>query len=187
MSNDDLNEGGEGDLAPALPLRSRGATAPVRNAARAEPRPEGQREQIRTRGRQRSGTIDKFHIDANLIPEGMSYEWKRVSVMGAPDPSYDQHMAEQAWEPVDTSRHPQFMPVGHKGPIIRDGLMLMERPAALTQEARAEDRQMAREQVQVKERQLSNTPDGTFTRDHASARAVTKVSKSYEPMAIPAD
>jgi len=185
MSNDDLTGAGDGETVPAMPLRSRGATAPVRTAARAEPRPEGQREQVRTRTRQRPGTIDKFHLDAHLIPDGMSYEWKRQTVMGAPDPSYDQAMAENGWEPVDSSRHPQFMPQGHKGPIVRDGLVLMERPVELTQEARAEDRMMAREQVQVKERQLSSTPDGTFTRDHATARP--RVSKSYEPMPIPAD
>lgn len=187
MSNDDLTGAGDGETAPALPLRSRGAAAPVRTAARAEARPEGQREQVRTKRRQRPGTIDKFHIDAALIPDGMSYEWKRFEVMGQQDHSYMQAQAENAWEAVDSSRHPEFMPVGHKGPIIRDGLMLMERPDYLTAEARAEDRQEAREQVRAKEEQLSATPKGTFTRDHVSARAVTKIGKSYEPMAIPAD
>lgn len=191
--NDDLLGAGEGEPAPAASIRTRGtAAAPIRTTARAEPRVEGQRDQVRTRSRQRPGTIDKFHVDAHLIPEGWSYEWKRISVLGAEvkiarDPSYEQHMAENAWEPVPASRHPGLMPEGSSGAIIRDGLMLMERPMALTLEARAEDRQMAREQVQVKEQQLSSTPSGTFTRDHASARAVTKVSKSYEAMPIPAD
>lgn len=182
---DDLSEAGGGEAMPSLPLRSRGASAPVRSTARAETRPEGQREQVRTRTRQRLGTVDKFHIDPAKIPAGMSYEWKRYEVLGQQDHSYMQAQAENAWEPVDCARHPELMPPGHKGSIIRDGLMLMERPIELTMEARDEDRLIARQQVRAKEQQLGQTPDGQFTRDHATARP--RVSKSYEPMPIPND
>lgn len=39
------------------------------------------------------------------------------------------------------------MPVGHKGSIIRGGQMLMERPKSLSDEARAEDIRMAKQQI----------------------------------------
>lgn len=186
MSNDDLLETGEGEPAPAIPnaaTRTRGAAAPVRSAVRtAAPESEG-REPARKRTRQRLGTVDKFHIAADRIPPGMAYEWKRYEVLGQHDHSYSQSLSENGWDPVDASRHPDLMPPGHKGAIIRDGLMLMERPVELSEEAKAEDYQMARDQVRVNEAKMADTPHGTMTRDHATARP--RVGRSYEAMAIP--
>lgn len=154
--------------------------AETREPVRAEPARDGVR-----RRRKNVNSLDRFHIDPRLIPPGMTYEWKRVAVMGAPDPSYDMHMLEQGWEPVDSSRHPQMVAAGHKGAIIRDGMMLMERPVELTAEARQEEYDAARDAIRTRERQMSDTPDGTLTRDHPTARP--KIGKSYEPIAVPDD
>jgi hypothetical protein len=151
--------------------------APVHAAAHAP---------VRQRKRKGGMAIDQFAVDPEMIPDGMSYEWKRVTTYGAREPAYEVLMAEQGWEPVPVSRHPQFMPEGYKGPIERGGLVLMERPIELTMEARAEAERDAREVVRVKEEQLGMTPTGTLTREHPSARANTYVNRGYEPpMAIP--
>ena len=64
-------------------------------------------------------------------------------------------------------------------------MILMERPMSLTIEARDVELRRARMQVRAKEQQLSSTPDGTMTRDHA--RVKPNVKKSFEPMPIPED
>jgi hypothetical protein len=78
------------------------------------------------------------------------------------------------------------MPIGGDHPYIqRDGMILMERPTEIVEEARAIELRRARNQVRAKEEQLSGTPDGTMTRDHA--RVKPKISKGYEPIPIPND
>lgn len=131
-------------------------------------------------------SIDEFYIDASIIPDGWSYEWKRHTLLGREDPSYQVSLARAGWEAVPASRHPEMMPLHSKASIIeRKGMILMERPQMLTNEARDVELRRARMQVRAKEQQLSSTPDGTMTRDHA--RVKPNVKKSFEPMPIPED
>ena len=141
---------------------------------------------IRERKRKGGSVSDKFFIDPTKIPPGISYEWKRETLYGASDPSYSVSLAENGWEPVDVSRHPEFMPPGFSGPIRRDGMILMERPIELTEEARAEDRMNAIEIVRSKEMQLGQTPANTLPRD-ADPRTAPRLSRSYAPVEIPED
>jgi hypothetical protein len=129
---------------------------------------------------------DRFRVNQNTVPEGWVYEWKRKTVLGQPDPAYEVELARKGWEPVPASRHPEMMPIG-KGydNIERDGMILMERPKELTDEARDVELRKARAQVRSKEQQLTNAPEGTMTRDHAKVRP--SISKGYEPMAVPND
>lgn len=133
---------------------------------------------IRQRKRKGGQIADKYHVDAHDIPDGMSYEWKTVTVYGKEDHSYSAMMREQGWEPVDSARHPNMVAEDHKGPIIRDGLMLMERPIELTREAQAEDRANARAMVEIKKQQLGESPDGTMERN------LVKQRTTYEAMEI---
>lgn len=92
--------------------------------------------------RQRTQTGDIYEIPREIIPKDWDYQWCAVSVTGNTEILLDQNlmMAENGWRPVPAERHPgRFMPVGHKGSIVRGGQMLMERPLVLSQEARAED------------------------------------------------
>ena len=92
--------------------------------------------ELRSHGSFDAGS-DKFAFDLSIIPPGWSYEWKRVTVMGASDPSYQVNLAQRGWEAVPASRHPEMMPLGYEcGTIDRDGMRLMERPAIITEEAR---------------------------------------------------
>lgn len=163
--------------------------AAARVQVREPVRDEGLRDEVpRTRTRKRrGGEQDKFAIPKEMIPAGSTYEWKRYTTYGQSDPSYDVSLRENGWLPVDTSKHPEFMPPGHKGAIIRDGMILMERPTYLTDEARAEDNQAARDLIRAKETQLGQTPPGTLPRDHPRAEAHRKVSRSYAPIDVPED
>lgn len=130
--------------------------------------------------RQRKEANDDFFVDRRVIPQGASYEWKRETAYGARNPAYEIGLADNHWKPVPASRHPHLLPEGSNESVIRrDGMVLMERPAYLTQEARQEDYTKARDQVNGHRSKISSTPDGTLERRQAS------INTSYEPMMIP--
>ena len=138
------------------------------------------------RGDSDPDSIDEFYIDPATIPDGWSYEWKRHTLLGKEDPSYAIQLARGGWEPVPADRHPEMMPAGKKFAIIeRKGMILMERPMSLTNEARDIELRRARNQVRAKEEQLGSTPQGHMTRDHAKVKP--NVKKSFEPMPVRED
>lgn len=118
---------------------------PVRNA-RVEA--VGRSGEVLTRKRVTTGDI--FDVPKHLVPKGWEYQWCAVSVTGNTEILLDQNLmfAENGWRPVPSDRYPgRYMPVGHKGSIIRGGQMLMERPISLSDEARAEDVAAARQLI----------------------------------------
>lgn len=126
--------------------------------------------------------IDRFYIDPLMIPDGWSYEWKRKTIWGKEDPAHEVELARQGWEAVPAFRHPQMMPKGNWQTIERDGMILMERPKVLTDEAHTANLKRARLQVRAKEAQLNQAPDGTFDRD--DPRVKPSIKKSFEAMPI---
>ena len=128
--------------------------------------------------------VDEFRTPR--APDGWTYEWKRRTLLGQEDPAYQVELARMGWEPVSTNRHPEMMPIQGSHPVIeRKGMVLMQRPAVISDEARATELRKARNQVRVKEQQLNAAPDGTLTRDHPSARA--QIKKGYSPIEVPGD
>lgn len=143
--------------APIHGARVRGHREQRHETSHGEPR--------RIRRRKSTAVEDIYYIPVEEIPEGSSYEWKRWSVVGAEDPFYIAQMREQGWEPVDPRRHPTWVPPGYSLPhIIKGGMILMERPIELTEEARAEQRVLARQQVREAEARLGRTPGNTHQR-----------------------
>jgi hypothetical protein len=69
--------------------------------------------------------------------------------------------------------------------IERKGMVLMERPTVITEEAREIELKKARGQVRAKEQQLTNAPDGQFERNHPQARP--NIKKGFEPIPVPKD
>ena len=135
----------------------------------------------RVRRRKATAVEDIFYIPVEEIPEGSSYEWKRYSVVGQEDPFYLAQMREQGWEPVDPRRHPNWLPPGYSQPhIIKGGMILMERPIELTEEARAEQKVLARQQVREAEARLGRTPGNTHQR---LAPKITKEIMRQVPVA----
>lgn len=129
--------------------------------------------------------VDEFFIDPADIPEGWAYEWKRKTVLGAEDPAYQVALARAGWEPVPTSRHPSYMPMGGDYPFIeRKGMVLMERPKEITDEARSIELRKARQQVRQKEAQLNSAEGGQFERSNKD-QSLVKISRSYESIPIP--
>lgn len=167
--------------------------ADLRPPMRPALREEDPRERAARRAAEIRGTIgsldegvDDFYINPAEIPDGWSYEWKRKTIAGQEDPAYQVALARMGWEPVPADRHPSMMPTGGRYAVIeRKGMILMERPLELSEEARMIELRKARQQVNNKKSQLGSAPDGQFGRDHASVKP--KISNSYEPMPIPKD
>lgn len=131
-----------------------------------------------------SGT-DEFFVEPGIIPSGWSYEWKRHTVLGAEDPAHQVSLQRKGWEIVPAPRHPEMMPLGYTGGmIIRKGMVLMERPLVITEEARDVEKRRARLQVRAKEDQLSAAKPGQFDRTN-KGDTMTKISKGYEAIPIP--
>lgn len=166
-------------------------------AKRGDMRPTLREESPKTRAARRAaelrnhlGTldegVDEFYIPKDIIPEGWSYEWKRRTVLGQEDPSYQVALAKQGWEAVPAARHPEMMPLDWRGTLIeRKGMVLMERPLEITQEVQAHDLRKARLQVRQKEAQLNSAEQGQFSRSKSDGTSLVKINKSYEAMPIP--
>ena len=164
-----------------------------RDLERTPMREESPRERAAKRAAELRGHIgnldegtDDFYVPTEYIPDGWSYEWKRKTNVGMEDPAYQVHLARMGWEAVPASRHPSMMPEGNKYQVIeRKGMILMERPNEITDEAKDIELRRARNQIRQKEAQLASAPEGTLTRDHAQAKP--KINKSYEAIQIPKD
>jgi hypothetical protein len=183
------NETGLTKLTPKV------AKSTIRPDVRSDVREENPAERARQRAaeirKHRAGidldSTDRFAFDTSIIPEGWSYEWKRKSIYNQEDPAYQIRLADGGWTPVPANRdarHAALMPTGNFATIERDGMILMERPKELTDEAKDIELRRARNQVRAKEAQLSTAPDGTLARD-ADPRTRPSVKKSYEAMPIP--
>lgn len=128
-------------------------------------------------------SIDEFK--APPPPPGWHYEWKRHTIVGWEDTTYQVELRRLGWEPVPADRHPEMMPPNSKSANIeRKGMVLMERPLELVEEARSIERRRAIGQVRAKEAQLAGVPDGGLGhRDHPQAKP--NIKKSFEAMPIP--
>ncbi len=122
---------------------------------------------------------------APTAPDGWTYEWKMRTIFNKEDPAYATSLRRTGWTEVPAARHPEMMPLDHKGTYIeRKGMVLMERPVEITDRFKAADRRKAREQVRTKEEQLSAAGQGQFERQNKDKSLVT-VNKGYEPMPVP--
>ena len=100
---------------------------------------------------------DIFEIPKEMIPAGWSMQWNAVSVAGNSEILLDQNhmMYQNGWRPVPAERYAgSLVPKGSTGNIIRGQQMLMERPQALTDEARAEDVRNAHQLIEDRNQSL---------------------------------
>ena len=130
--------------------------------------PRAEKRLKRTRDRK----VDQLSVDPKMVPPGVSYEWKRTSVYGMDDSDHLNQLMANHWSPVPEDRHPNFR-------VKRKGLILMERPSYLTQEAKDEDLDIALGAVESVRSNLTSTPQGTLTRNHPSARNNTYVRSGW--------
>lgn len=143
--------------------------------------------------------VDAFHIPQDLLrkvhAEGFSWEWKVHTVKGEHKTEVAAQQRQVGWEPVMYESYPGvFAPefdltTGQpmKGPVIRSGLMLMERPLALTMEAKRDEKRKADERVRGAKQQYnrldtSSVPGVEFDQ---SAQRASYIRENVERVDIP--
>jgi hypothetical protein len=155
---------------------------PVRTPVREDPRERAARRaaELRAHGGLDRENRDKF--EAPPAPDGWEYEWRRIDVLGKPDPSYQVDLAQKGFELVDASRHPEMMPKGYTGPIVVDGLGLFERPKEISDEARTRAYRKATGQVRSMEMKNAGQRDDGFDNTYRG-KPIAEVKRSYgEPI-----
>lgn len=185
MSNE-AADAGVGDAIAALGKRRAGR--PVRKGVRgvdpreAEPREATTREApTRAAGekrltRTRNRVADKFDVPARVkadgIARGLSYEWKRIAVRGMPDTDHMLDLQSNHWSPVPKDRYSNYA-------VEKQGMIMMERPLYLTQEAQREDYDLAMADVYNVTKGAAETPQGHFPRNHPNARRVSGIGVAF--------
>lgn len=176
----------ESDPAPASPSIDRRDLRPSLRGDDPRARAAARAAEVRNNMGDMDEGTDDFYVDPKVIPAGWGYEWKRKTVFGQEDPAYQVQLSRTGWEPVAAERHPNMMPTtGSHKTIERKGMILMERPLELTEEARNIEKRRARQQIIAKKEQLGENKAGEFERNHAQVRP--KISNSYEPLPVPKD
>jgi hypothetical protein len=171
--------------APDLYARSRPEMRPAMREE--DPRARAARRAAELRdhlGEEADGT-DEFYIDPSDVPEGWDYEWKAKYVLGQEQATHILALRRAGWEEVPTHRHPSYMPMGTDMAYIeRKGMVLMERPKEITEDARNRELRKARQQVRQKEEQLNAASGGQFDRNNKD-QSLVNIKKSYESIPVP--
>ncbi len=129
---------------------------------------------------------DKYYVDPTKMPDGWSYEWRTYQVVGKENPQYQVQLQRAGWRSVPAKRHPELMPRDYdpNGAILIDGMMLMERPKAITDFQKARDKAEADAPIKNIRDKLTGAPPSHFPRGVGGAPAA--VNTAYAPPDIPA-
>jgi hypothetical protein len=116
-------------------------------------------------------------------PPGWTYEWKTHSVFNKENPQYQNMLLRTGWSAVPAHRHRDLTYPGYDGEaIIRDGMILMERPKELTDRVRKREQMKAFDQVRNSEAKLTETPAGHGQRNTGHAFTAPKLSSHVGPV-----
>jgi len=125
--------------------------------------------------RTRTFGTDRLYIDPSMVPDGWSWEWKRCKLHNMEqneDSAYMLGLQHNGWEPVLAENFPLlFTKQGTTGPIVVDGLMLMERPLELTRQAQ--------EEVQRETAMRGSNATQAIAKDGPAYGQQTNASKSF--------
>lgn len=133
---------------------------------------------------------DKFYVRPDAIPDGWTYQWCRHSLIGMDLTSHQVGLAMAGWSNVPAGRHPEMMPIGTPpdSGIIRDGLILMERPLVLSEQQHRKNYNEAVARVSDREQKNARAPagDGSPFDSRNNGDSLVKQRRSFgAPMAIP--
>lgn len=175
------------------PVQEAAQPAPERPDLREEMRAESPREEAERIAAEWFGHLDtlgpykdKYYVDPKNIPDSWSYEWKTFTVVGKENPQHMRELQRNHWRPVPAKRHPELVPTGFAGDmIIVDGMLLMERPAAITDFQKRRDQQAANQPIQQIKDKLSGAPSGQFPRQVPGVNIPLSVNTEYLPPGAP--
>lgn len=131
------------------------------------------------------------HIVSALARDGVALQWVTRSVRGQDAPQEVARFRRGRWEPVnnldfDGILDGLFLPKGTDETICVEDCMLVVRPMAIHEKAKARDQRAANEPLRIKVAELGaglNIPGG----NHPSATRQNKISISREGIEVPKD
>jgi hypothetical protein len=136
------------------------------------------------------GSMDRFRIAKEMIPEGMDLQWVTDTVMGQPVIQHRSDFEKKGWTPVhqedfDGRFDGMFMSKGQEGEINNGGQVLMARPIELSIKARQRELKEAKEKISIREAALrgGDIPGVNFDTQHQSIH--NKVARSWERLEVP--
>ncbi len=156
----------------AAEVRRRGPGRPPKT------RTESPRITIRT-------AANRFDIDLERKPEGMSYQWIATTILGKDNREGLIAMQQNGWTPVPNYRHPELSGVtdekdpAYNKPLERGGQMLHERPQEITDEVHDMEYRDAQEQMET---QLERVAAKSRSAQQNSAKGVTRISRRHVPI-----
>jgi hypothetical protein len=137
--------------------------------------------------------VSKIHISTRDYPEGFDLLWAAASIYGQPQPDLMAERYRMGWEHVHAEdfdgRYRKFAPTGHEGPIEHNGLVLMARPKAWSDKARARERHKAQAAIKnIEERHRGGVVAGPSLlaegAQHQTARMVSGIRRTVEPLDV---
>lgn len=93
-------------------------------------------------------------------PDGWTYQWIRSSLLGEPDVANLEFRLSKGWTFVSPADHPDLPRSDIDDAIEQGGLVLMQKPTAQVEMARAAERQAAIDQVRQNEEQYTGDYKG---------------------------
>lgn len=128
---------------------------------------------------------DPLYIPDDIREPGWDLQWCRTSTTGEPDVANMVAHQENKWTPFPSERFPgRMMPDNYKGPVVRAGLMLMERDSRLSHQARSEEHNKAQALRRTQHQQLNPPmPKGyeTNERETYAKRSLERSDPSLAP------
>lgn len=170
------------------PVMQTAAVSAPRPEMRAPMREEDPRSRAARRAAELMGHIpDETEVHDSFAapppPDGWTYEWKAIEVLGKEIDGKESKIAQTGWERVPADRHPEMMPRNYKGAEIKkDGMVLVERPKVITDMMRDRELKDARLAMRNNQEKLGIAPKA-----FADGNTLVDIKKSYSPMAIPQD
>lgn len=115
---------------------------------------------------------------------GWDYQWWPTHYMGQEiDPSFGVEIQRGGWIPVPASHFPQLCPRGwRRATIDRQGQRLFMRPMRLTEEAKAEQHQMAYEQKANRLAAAQAGDTGLARRVNADGSSAARIDVEIKPL-----
>lgn len=164
-----------------------------------EAAPAHGRSRLRKNASQRS-ILDIPSEIVNTIKEdfGCDLQWVTYEVLGKGEPAMRQDFEINGWQAVTQDMFGRlldgmYMKKGEKGEIVYGGMVLMERPYELTEEAKAEEAAARIGAMRAQENMIKGGAGikglaSGFEGDHASALSKTIFKRSVErPVDIPTE
>lgn len=122
-----------------------------------------------------------FQIDMSMVPDGMSYNWKRLDdSYGKPDDAHQARLKRMGWRAVPAARHPELFGHGRNQdePAIHNRMLLMERPVEITKDAHIHNLKLARKNV------ADQTAKLKISGQELMPRVLTQSSRKFKAMDV---